>query len=123
MHITSLLAHPVPLAFPHLLAVAVPCAGAVQSRVSALARRSVPPPAMSKQGAFLSLLDPVIVWCRLVGFFFAYRGGLTRRPGPGRGGFCFAGGKAKPLKAPKADKKEYDEVCWTLLSFHYAVLD
>jgi hypothetical protein len=56
-------------------------------------------------------------------FFFAYRGGLTRRPGPGRGGFCFAGGKAKPLKAPKADKKEYDEVCWTLLSFHYAVLD
>uniref|UniRef100_A0A804PUH6 Uncharacterized protein n=1 Tax=Zea mays TaxID=4577 RepID=A0A804PUH6_MAIZE len=51
VHITSLLAHPVPLAFPHLLAVAVPCAGAVQSRVSALARRSVPPPAMSKQGA------------------------------------------------------------------------
>lgn len=23
---------------------------------------------------------------------------------------CYAGGKAKPLKAPKAEKKEYDEV-------------
>lgn len=25
-------------------------------------------------------------------------------------GFFFSGGKAKPLKQPKADKKEYDEV-------------
>uniref|UniRef100_K3Y421 Uncharacterized protein n=1 Tax=Setaria italica TaxID=4555 RepID=K3Y421_SETIT len=26
------------------------------------------------------------------------------------------GGKAKPLKAPKVDKKEYDEVCCCALS-------
>ena len=32
-------------------------------------------------------------------------------------GFCFAGGKAKPLKAPKVDKKEYDEVCCYALDF------
>lgn len=41
---------------------------------------------------------------------------LTRRLGFGVG-FCFAGGKAKPLKAPKADKKEYDEVCCYALDF------
>jgi hypothetical protein len=28
-----------------------------------------------------------------------------------------AGGKAKPLKAPKVDKKEYDEVCCCALSY------
>jgi hypothetical protein len=39
-------------------------------------------------------------------------------------GFCFAGGKAKPLKAPKVDKKEYDEVCCYALDFvHVSLLD
>lgn len=31
--------------------------------------------------------------------------------------FCWIGGKAKPLKAPKTEKKEYDEVIWWNILF------
>jgi hypothetical protein len=101
------LAHPIPLAFPHLLAVAA---------LASLGFR--PPPAMSKQGAFVSSF-PLFPLSRSGGIPLVFRAdwlvffvleGSDATAGSGVG-FCFAGGKAKPLKAPKADKKEYDEVC------------
>jgi hypothetical protein len=50
-------------------------------------------------------------WCFVpIGWFFFVLEGSDATAGSVVG-FCFAGGKAKPLKAPKADKKEYDEVC------------
>ena len=32
------------------------------------------------------------------------------------GMYVFIGGKAKPLKQPKVDKKEYDEVCFDFVT-------
>ena len=62
------------------------------------------------------LVSPSSSRCRFFrGILLPIRFDLVRWPLGIRGG-C-AGGKAKPLKAPKADKKEYDEVRCRALSF------